>query len=496
MSKKLVHILIGTPSAMGHVIPALALARRILNTPSLQEIDGDIHGSDRLVTLLIPKSFSSVLKEKPIFPITDDEPKILTSCYGSLRVVWIEDKVELDHTQDDGSVIGFFASLQAYLDNLGRYIKSTRTEMIDTIRPTCLILDSMFGMLESFPIDSIPLYFLNTSTAALTSNDLEDFKMPGIDNPTHEDMAQKFLMEGVKRSASRVSSCEGVIWNTARCVDGDNLERFLHIFQHKIPLYPVGPLNYFNIKGESIVEREKNSEYQKNLVSASHNTTTPSDLEVWISQYLNEHGPYSILYVSFGTSVSHSTDQLIELLNGLKATERNVLWSLNKNQQKDLPKSNRYIPAQGVLVYNNVTIVEWAPQTMVLSHTSCAAFLTHCGWNSSLESLTYGVATINWPVYFDQYSVSKLLVELGVGISFELGLITSPPESQTRPNIIPAEMITLTIVNFFDEKEKGDDRYSKTAKRVSEELRLAWTPEGEAYRELARVLSQIEKMLE
>nr|DAD30590.1 TPA_asm: hypothetical protein HUJ06_009441 [Nelumbo nucifera] len=60
---------------------------------------------------------------------------------------------------------------------------------------------------------------------------------------------------------------------------------------------------------------------------------------------------------------------------------------------------------QGLLVHN------WAPQIDILSHTSTGAFLSHCGWNSVLESLRRGVPIIWWLLAAEQFYNSKLLEE-------------------------------------------------------------------------------------
>ncbi|GLT79980.1 hypothetical protein SLA2020_514450 [Shorea laevis] len=62
----------------------------------------------------------------------------------------------------------------------------------------------------------------------------------------------------------------------------------------------------------------------------------------------------------------------------------------------------------------------WALQADILSHTSVGRFLSHCGWNSSLESLTNGVPMIPWPLNAEQrMNATMLLKEVGVAIGLK-----------------------------------------------------------------------------
>jgi hydroquinone glucosyltransferase len=50
-----------------------------------------------------------------------------------------------------------------------------------------------------------------------------------------------------------------------------------------------------------------------------------------------------------------------------------------------------------------LVVPSWAPQIQVLSHGSTGGFLTHCGWNSNLESIVHGVPMIAWPLLGQHY---------------------------------------------------------------------------------------------
>ena len=53
----------------------------------------------------------------------------------------------------------------------------------------------------------------------------------------------------------------------------------------------------------------------------------------------------------------------------------------------------------------------WAPQMAVLGHAATGAFWSHCGWNSTLESVSRGVPMIAWPLYAEQRMNAAILSE-------------------------------------------------------------------------------------
>nr|GMC92450.1 NAD(P)H-quinone oxidoreductase subunit U, chloroplastic [Ipomoea batatas] len=54
-------------------------------------------------------------------------------------------------------------------------------------------------------------------------------------------------------------------------------------------------------------------------------------------------------------------------------------------------------------------IVQWCPQEQVLAHPSLSCFVTHCGWNSSMEALTTGTPVVAFPQWGDQSQQRKIL---------------------------------------------------------------------------------------
>lgn len=146
-------------------------------------------------------------------------------------------------------------------------------------------------------------------------------------------------------------------------------------------------------------------------------------------EWLDSHPPASVVYASFGSQNTISASQMMALAMGLEASGKPFIWVIRPPFGFDLNVEIReeWLPegfearmrerGQGLLVRR------WAPQLEILSHRSTGAFLSHCGWNSTLETLSRGVPVIGWPLAAEQFYNSKLLEEeLGVCVELNRGL--------------------------------------------------------------------------
>ncbi|CAM0910164.1 unnamed protein product [Alopecurus aequalis] len=125
----------------------------------------------------------------------------------------------------------------------------------------------------------------------------------------------------------------------------------------------------------------------------------------------------SVVYVSFGSLARMARGQLDELLLGLEESGRPYLCIVRKDQ---LPEEET--ETQMDARPRNGMVVEWCDQVRVLSHAAVGCFVTHCGWNSVLESVACGVPMVAVPQWSDQRINSWLVeCEWRVGCRAEVG---------------------------------------------------------------------------
>lgn len=112
----------------------------------------------------------------------------------------------------------------------------------------------------------------------------------------------------------------------------------------------------------------------------------------------------SVLYICFGSQKELAQPQIEAMAAGLERSRIRFVWVVKSNGW--LPHGfEEKVEDQGLVVKG------WAPQLKILSHKAVGGFLSHCGWNSLLESLEAGVMILGWPMEADQYVNARLFVE-------------------------------------------------------------------------------------
>ncbi|KAE8659485.1 UDP-glycosyltransferase 83A1 [Hibiscus syriacus] len=144
----------------------------------------------------------------------------------------------------------------------------------------------------------------------------------------------------------------------------------------------------------------------------------PDDSDSSYLKWLNQQALQSVIYVAFGSFTIFDTAQFQELALGLELTGRPFIWVVRSDITKG--KNNAYPEGFQERIAGRGQIVDWANQQKILSHPSIACFISHCGWNSTIEGLSNGVPFLCWPYFADQFFNQSYICEYwGVGLGLE-----------------------------------------------------------------------------
>ncbi|XP_047067895.1 cis-zeatin O-glucosyltransferase 1-like [Lolium rigidum] len=164
-------------------------------------------------------------------------------------------------------------------------------------------------------------------------------------------------------------------------------------------------------------------------------------------EWLDKQPPSSVLYISFGTTSSLRAEQVRELAAALRDTNQRFVWALRDADRADMrePGGERRLAASAASLLGDaaaqgtgVVVTGWAPQLEILAHGATAAFMSHCGWNSTVEGLSHGKAILAWPMHSDQPWDAELVCKY-----LRAGILVRPWEE--RGDVTPAATISEAI---------------------------------------------------
>ncbi|XP_004496937.1 gallate 1-beta-glucosyltransferase 84A24 [Cicer arietinum] len=245
-----------------------------------------------------------------------------------------------------------------------------------------------FHKLARFPSKPEPYIDVQLCSLLLKHNEIPDLLHPFNNYP--------FLGTLILEQIKNLSKALCVLVDTYEELEHDFID---YISNKSVVIRPIGPLfNNPKIKCASNIRGDFVKSDDCNII-----------------EWLNSKPLSSVVYISFGTIVSLPQEQVNEIAYGLLNSKQvSFLWVL-----KVKTPPNEIVLPDGFLEETNGRgkVVKWGPQVEVLAHPSLACFITHCGWNSSMEAIALGVPVLTFPAWGDQVTNAKFLVDVfGVGI--------------------------------------------------------------------------------
>ncbi|KAG6399430.1 hypothetical protein SASPL_140911 [Salvia splendens] len=187
--------------------------------------------------------------------------------------------------------------------------------------------------------------------------------------------------------------------------------------QAEKPVFGVGPLlpgTFWKSIGSVVRDRDSRPWRETNYT------------EDEVIQWLDSKPGGSVIYVSFGSEVGPCMEEYDELAEALEETEKSFIWVIQAGAGRPGPpaslfggratpdtKEGGYEPRglEERVGKRGLIIKGWAPQLSILSHPSTGGFLSHCGWNSTMEAIACGTPIMAWPIRGDQFYNAKLVVK-------------------------------------------------------------------------------------
>ncbi|XP_058773233.1 7-deoxyloganetin glucosyltransferase-like isoform X2 [Vicia villosa] len=372
----------------------------------------------------------------------------------------------------DGDVTQDVRSLcQSILNNFHQFFDELLAKLHESatsghIPPvTCLVSDSFMPFtVDSAEEHALPIVLFSPCSACFL---LSNYHVPKLfQNGVLPLKDESYLINGYLDTivdwipvemTGRYQRASAIIFNTS-----DELERdIMNALSSILPsLYTIGPLASF-----------LNQSPQNRLIFLESNLwEEDTNCLEWLE--LKDHE--SVVYVNFGSVTVMTEEKLLEFAWGLANSKKPFLWIITP----DLVIGGTVVLSSEFVneISDRGLIASWCPQEKVLNHPSVGGFLTHCGWNSTTESVCAGVPMLCWPFLTDQPPNSRLICnEWEIGIE----IVTNVKREEVEK-----------LVNELMVGEKGKEmrkRAMELKKKVEEETR----PGGSSYINLDQVIKEI-----
>ncbi|EXC01453.1 UDP-glycosyltransferase 71C3 [Morus notabilis] len=451
---------------VGHLVSTVEIAKRL--------IDQD----DRIsVTILCIKLW--------LTPFADEFTKSLVGSETRIKLIDIPEPPSselLIKTRKDYFYLYAESLVPQVRNTLKHIIMSSQS---NSIQVSGLVLD-FFCMpmldvanelgLNSYIFFTCNLGFLSFFLHLPTCHDLigSEFKdsdpdliLPGFANPVPVRLipAHLFTKDGYSlmlKLAQRFRETKGILVNSFVELESHDIVESLISDGKTPPLYMIGPV----VDLEGLPHPSADQAQQENIM-----------------EWLDEQPDSSVLFLCFGSvGCFFGASQLIEIALGLERSGYRFLWCATsqkpfRNVQEEITFPEGFLErtkGRGI-------VCEWAPQVEVLAHKAVGGFVSHCGWNSILESLWCGVPIATWPIYAEQQlNAFRMVREFGLAVELRL-------DYKYDRDVVMAEEIEMAVKRLME----GESEVRKKGKEMSKMARNAVAKGGSSFNALGQLIADV-----
>ncbi|KAL2926577.1 Scopoletin glucosyltransferase [Bienertia sinuspersici] len=342
-----------------------------------------------------------------------------------------------------GLISNFMKAVEMLKEQLEQYLQN--------VQPNCLVADMFLPWATDCAkkFDIPRLVFHGTCYFSLCAEEMVRLHMPymnvssdeepfTIPNLPHEirmtklQIPENLWKEELKYTFDSIKESElksyGVIVNSFYELEPEYAEFFTKNLGRKA--WHIGPVSLCNSSTHDKAQRGEEVE---------------SRLEDKCLKWLDSKKQDSVVYICCGSIAYFSTSQMYEIAMALETSQQEFIWVVKEDE--DGKSTNEYFPA-GFEQRNEgkgLIIRGWAPQLLILEHVAVGAFLTHCGWNSILESISAGVPMVTWPIFAEQFYNEKLVTEI-----LKIGVPVGAKKWSLVPHIIDLHKVSQIYITSYN----------------------------------------------
>ncbi|KAG6395345.1 hypothetical protein SASPL_145988 [Salvia splendens] len=271
------------------------------------------------------------------------------------------------------------------------------------------------------------------------------------------------IIQLVLREDEHIPLAQGLIFNTFHHLEAPILAQLRTVCPN---IYALGPL-HAHLKAR-MASREARSTTSNSIWEEDRSCIS----------WLDRQPSKSVVYVSIGSLAVMTKDQMCEIWHGLVNSGVRFLWIRRPGSVTGYSDETGIDQELTRGTEERGCIVRWAPQEEVLAHPAVGGFLTHSGWNSTLESMVEGKPMICWPFFVDQ-QVNSRYVEAVWKVGLDM--------KDSCDKVVVEKMVREVM-------ESRKDEFLKGAEEVAESARAAVSPGGSSFVDMDRLIEEIKTM--
>ncbi|CAI9268015.1 unnamed protein product [Lactuca saligna] len=380
-----------------------------------------------------------------------------------------------------------FVKMYAAMDMLEQPTENLLRRL--TPAPSCIISDNQFpwttNLAQRLGIPRLVFHgpgcftflclhiVMNTNILNEVESDSDYFIIPGITDRIQVTKAQasgwgkretKEMVDFFQRMEVAEEAADGIVVNSFEELEPNYVEELSKAKKKKV--WCIGPVSLHNRSFLDLAERGNKAGIDEH------------DCLKWLDT--KEQG--SVIFVCLGSMSSITTDQMFEIGLGLELSKVSFIWCIrNTTEESERWLSEGYeerVKGRGVIIRG------WAPQVLILSHRAVGGFVTHCGWNSTLEGVSAGIPMITWPQFADQFLNERFVVDVlkvGVSVNMEVG---------EKDKLVKKENIKLCVEMVMEKEREGEVR-RKRAREFGEMAKRAMEEDGSSHVNMTLMIQDV-----